>query len=389
MPIRLPYLCPNIPFKPCTAANLNRPPKPYAANETAALRGSCKNLIRSKNCRGSPPYRRPIMASAAPEGATDRLRRITSLAIGSDHPDILDLATAQSRAADRYHLNRVCTRQLLREAGAPAGGHREYGIYLGKGAVLALKAGGLQQLPGGQAGGAASAAEPPTIHLMHMFHFSRPGLTPPELRGEAALPGPVYIDWYDTQRPAADLLRLAPRLLGPLPPDLAHQMIPNTTAAGGDAGGDVAAAVASYIFAAWLAGLPLENPTMSAAAAAGTRTSPLPATAAAPPKWLAGLRHTFDRILRPKKSHAAGRPAAGAAPPPADAVEATAAAGAAGAAGAAMPPRHTLEEAWAEFERRVGEREVAMYGTSLEREWLAELGLMPAESGGGAAAGKA
>ncbi|EFJ45117.1 hypothetical protein VOLCADRAFT_118479 [Volvox carteri f. nagariensis] len=301
---------------------------------------------------------------------------------------------APFRTTVRYHKNRVCSRKLLAAAGAQGQLHHEYGIYLGKGAVLTLTTAD-EKRDGREADGGHHPApgdvrrQPPEVRLVHLLNFSRPGLRASELPGVAELPEPVQIEWYDTKRASADVRQLASRVLGPLPPDLVDSLLPLTTDDG--AGLTVAAEVASYTFAAWVAGLPLEHPALPAAVAPTTLPPPqtaaggscghagispsssarasaaaaTAATAAAAPvshmRLSVGLRRLF-RLFLPSK-----RNGQGAARVCKEALD--------GRAEGTQGPAILLEEAWAEFERRVLARDVAVYGTELERRWLAELKL--------------
>ncbi|KXZ42943.1 hypothetical protein GPECTOR_110g236 [Gonium pectorale] len=185
------------------------------------------------------------MASATTE-FDSKLHSIVAKSIGSESAEAIESALVQGRAYDRYHRGRVVQRKC---PPASAGGEavaETYGLYLGKGALLYLDA-------AAQEGGETRAV----VRLIHCTDFACPHMTPAARRGEEPPPKPAHLDWTDPKRPKPELFALAPRTLGPLPPDLLDSLLPLPLAAGG---GTEAAVRASHAFAAWLAGLPLPQP---------------------------------------------------------------------------------------------------------------------------------
>ncbi|GIL80948.1 hypothetical protein Vretifemale_10093 [Volvox reticuliferus] len=230
------------------------------------------------------------------------------------------------------------------------------------------------------------AASNCNVRLVHIFTFSRPGIRVSELHGKSGKS--QHVQWYGVQRPTDVILKLAPRVLGPIPPDIADSLVPTSTS-----GCDDQAESVSHAFAAWLTGQPLPQQaevlgtgTETVVAADGGTGGRCTGKKITWPSSAPGLK--WNRLLGSKTARGGG--GAAAAPPeaPGDDSNAAIKAGAAPAV-AAHKRAVTLEAAWSEFERRVLERPVAEYATDLERAWLAELKMMPmedvvAETAGGA-----
>ncbi|KAG2424114.1 hypothetical protein HXX76_014788 [Chlamydomonas incerta] len=229
---------------------------------------------------------------------------------------------------------------------------------------------------------AAGVRLTPRVRLVHWYSFARPTLhqwrrqraAAAAATAEPALPfaatqhvPTVPLEIHEIRRPLSELRALAPRLLGAaLPADLAPLMLSGAGSSWPPAPGDrEAAAAASYAFAAWLAGLPLQGSKLQQPR--GEKQKQQPAGGSSGGGSSNGLlqllwRRTGAALVR----HAAPLPPS--APPLAAAsgndsklgAAGDAAASATATATATSPPAEvptmgiaTAAEAWAEFERRL------------------------------------
>ncbi|KXZ42948.1 hypothetical protein GPECTOR_110g241 [Gonium pectorale] len=287
-------------------------------------------------------------------------RRITSQAVHTDVPHSIDRCILGSKAVDRYHRYRIGARRALRSVGPGediAQYPREYGIDLGRGAVIMLH----------------EEKGKPVIRVEHIAYFGVPGFTPEHLLHEDEAPIPItHIDWLDTHRPPADMVRLAARSLGPLPDDLVDSLLPMPLSTGGDA-----YALATRIFANWLGGNKLTDEATGPSGGEKQQREKATATGTSGGGWLSYLSGLWSRWWRQGESAEAGGGASGGAEVKAKAERAAAAA----------EPAGSLAAAWDEFERRVRAREPT-YNDELEREWF-ELFLLRDNGGYGVSKGHA
>ncbi|GFR44835.1 hypothetical protein Agub_g6176, partial [Astrephomene gubernaculifera] len=113
------------------------------------------------------------------------VRRLTEAIAGIKSPTVTDIAITQTRSLDRYHRLHIASRRAAgthADSADIAGGLREYALYLGRGALVMLTT---------RDGPDAAGPEiEPTVRLIHVFRFYRPGLSEAVLRGEGEVPGP-------------------------------------------------------------------------------------------------------------------------------------------------------------------------------------------------------
>ncbi|KXZ41503.1 hypothetical protein GPECTOR_426g291 [Gonium pectorale] len=298
--------------------------------------------------------------------------KLTATAMGTEAPTVLNRALEGIRAADRYHRYRMGARRAVGAVGPGddiAKYSREYGIDLGRGAIIMLR----------------EEKGKPVIRLVHVIHFAVPHITPEELRGEAPLPNITHMDWYDTDRPPAIMRSLAARSLGPLPDDLVDSLLPKPLSAGGDA-----LALATHAFSAWLGGLPVgevvapqrpDTPEQRPDFRRSASESPLTVlrTLWRSMSSLGSGRSSLAGSLRVRGEESGGEE--GSVQGGVEVSSLSADAGGGGSrrstasisggvdAGAGEAAAARLAAAWAEFERRVAAREPT-YNNELEREWF-------------------
>ncbi|GLC41269.1 hypothetical protein PLESTB_001080800 [Pleodorina starrii] len=294
------------------------------------------------------------MATTAPDDAAT-LYRLTSELIGTDYKPHVDTAISQGRAADRYYRYHVLVRKFPAPAHYNDPEHAVYGLYLWKGAILTLT--------NEDENGLCKEGAPYKVRLVHIFRFGRPGMTPEQLHGEKELPPPMLVEFPDRPTRADDAaVALGPRLLGSLPPDLEPSLLPKPAVSG-----PLGVRLASHLFAAWLAGVPLP-PLEAAAPPAPAAAAPAAAAAGGGSSWMSGLLGLWNRVLGTKK-------------PTAEETkekekkkeeEEKVAEGARGVVAEPAPPKLGLEEAWAALEQRVSGKDVVAEGhcSELERAWF-------------------